>query len=67
MPQVLAENATRHRSKFVGIYYLLTICTGTFVLLFHGHRAFAADLIATGFYVALTAVFYEWHRASERE
>lgn len=58
MTQGLARTAIRHRSKFVGIYYLLTIFMGTFVLFFHGRQAFAADLVATTFFLALTAFFY---------
>ncbi len=46
------------RYKFVGVYYLLTILTGAFVLFFHGRLAFAADLTVSVFYIGITAFFY---------
>ena len=45
----------RSRDALVAGYYLLTILTGVFVLLF---RDMAVDLIAGVFYVAVTAVLY---------
>jgi len=55
----IAVAAPRHRGKLIGAYYLLTILTGLFVLFYPGKLAFAADLIATVFYVAMTVLFYE--------
>jgi hypothetical protein len=59
MTHITMEAATRYRGRFVALYYLLTILMGAFVLLFHGRAALAADVIATVFYLALTALFYD--------
>ena len=57
----------RLMTRFVAVYYLLTILTGTFVLFFHSGRALAADLILGGFYLSLTIVLYAWSKpANER-
>jgi hypothetical protein len=47
-------------SKLVAVYYVITIALGSFVLLFHGKLALAVDLIAVVFYLAVTALFYEF-------
>jgi hypothetical protein len=62
----IVEEAPRHRTKMVGVYYLLTILTGAFVLFFHGRLAFAADLIVSAFYIAVTAFFYDLSRRVNR-
>jgi hypothetical protein len=59
MTQTLLQNATRHRAKVVGIYYMLTIFMALFVLFFHGRLAFAGDLVAIASYIAITFFFYE--------
>jgi hypothetical protein len=46
------------RSRLIGVYYLLTIVTGVFVLFFHGRLALAADFVVGILYLALTAFFY---------
>jgi hypothetical protein len=56
----------RHRSQVVVAYDLLTILTGVFVLSFHGRLAFAADLFATVFYIAMTALFYDLSKPGNR-
>jgi hypothetical protein len=56
----------RHRSQVVVAYYLLTVLTGVFVLSFHGRLAFAADLLATVFYIAMTALFYDLSKPGNR-
>ncbi len=66
MTKRITEASPRLMSRFVGVYYLLTIMTGTFVLFFHSRSAFAADLIATIFYLALTVVLYALSRAAAR-
>ena len=66
MTHIATEIATRYRSRFVALYYLLTILIGAFVLLFHGRGAFTADVIATVFYLALTALFYDLSKAGNR-
>ena len=59
MTHISMEVGTRFRGRFVALYYLLTILMGAFVLLFHGRAALTADVIATVFYLALTALFYD--------
>jgi hypothetical protein len=54
----ITRASARHRGKLVGVYYLLTMLMGALVLFFHGRLAFAADLIATIFYIAVTVLFY---------
>ncbi len=46
------------RTKFVVAYYVLTISTGVFLLLFHGRMALVADFVVSVFYVAVTALLY---------
>lgn len=67
MTHITMEFATRHRSRFVALYYLLTILMGAFVLLFHGRAALTADVIATVFYLALTALFYDLSKHVNRD
>jgi hypothetical protein len=62
MMEQIADRLPRHRAQVVVAYYLLTILTGVFVLSFHGRLAFAADLIATVFYIAMTALFYAFSK-----
>jgi len=52
------EAAPRVGPRFIGAYYLLTIMTGAFVLLFHGRLALAADLVVAVCYLAITAFLY---------
>ncbi len=66
MMERIAHRLPRHRAKFVIAYYLLTILTAVFVLFFHGRLAFAADLIATVFYIAMTALFYDLSKPVNR-
>lgn len=54
------------RSRFIGAYYVITILTGAVLLFFHGRLAFAADLIASAFYLVITAVFWMTHSHDER-
>lgn len=54
----ISKSSPRIASKFIGVYYLLTILTGTFVLLFHGQLAFAADLVVGIAYLVVTAFLY---------
>jgi len=61
MMERIADRLPRHRAKLVIAYYLLTMLTGVFVLFFHGRLA-VADLSATVFYVAMTALFYRLSR-----
>ena len=58
--------SSRHRTTLVGIYYLLTILTGAFLLLFQGRAAFVTDIITSAFYLGVTAVFYDLSRQVNR-
>lgn len=60
----ITEASPRLMSRVVGIYYLLTILTGTFVLFFHGKSALSADLIAAVFYLALTVALYNFSKVA---
>ena len=66
MTHITMEVAIRYRSRFVVLYYLLTILLGAFVLLFHGPVALTADVIATVFYLALTGLFYDLSKTVNR-
>lgn len=67
MTHITMEVATRYRSRFVALYYLLTILMGAFILFFHGRVALTADIIATICYLALTALFYDLSRPVNRD
>ena len=66
MMERIAKTAPRFRARFVVSYYLLTILTGAFLLFFHGRLAFAADLIASVCYLAVTALFYDLSKPVNR-
>jgi hypothetical protein len=63
----ITMDVTRFRGRFVALYYVLTIVMGAFVLLFHGRAALTADVIATIFYLAMTALFYDLSRRVNRD
>lgn len=67
MTHITMEIATRYRSRFVALYYLLTILMGAFILFFHGRVALTADVIATISYLALTALFYDLSKPVNRD
>lgn len=67
MTHITMEIATRFRSRFVALYYLLTIVMGAFILFFHGRAALTADVIATVFYLAVTAFFYDLSKRVNRD
>jgi len=58
----IARQSTSPTGRLVALYYVLTIALGAFVLLFHGRLAFAADLAAAVFYLAMTAFFYDFSK-----
>lgn len=66
MMERIAKTAPRFKAGFVVIYYLLTIVTGSLLLFFHGRLAFAADLTASVFYLAVTALFYDLSKPVNR-
>jgi len=67
MTRTIARIATRHRARLVGLYYLLTTFTGSFILFFHGRLAFTADLIAIAFFLAFTVVFNDLSKPVPRQ
>ncbi len=54
----LSEPKPRIDSRIIGAYYLLTVLTGAFLLLFQGRLAFAVDLLLGIFYLVVTAFLY---------
>ena len=54
----ISDDKPRVDSRIIGAYYLLTILTGAFVLVFQGRLAFAVDLLIGIFYLVVTAFFY---------
>jgi hypothetical protein len=66
MTKRITTTSSRQISKFVGVYYLLTILTGSFVLFFHSGPAVVADLIAGVIYFALTVVLYTLSRSGRQ-
>jgi hypothetical protein len=58
----IAQASTIPTSRFVAVYYVLTIALGAFVLFFHGRLSFAVDLVAVVFYLAVTAFFYDFSK-----
>ena len=61
-----AQAVARLKTKFVTTYYLLTIVTSTVILFVHGRLAFAADLVAAVFYLAMTALLYDLSQPKAR-
>jgi len=64
--RAITTEPSRHRARFVGAYYLLTIATGTFILFFQGRMAFLADLLVGISYLAATAFLYGWSASANR-
>jgi len=57
------QTSPRLGSRFIGMYYLLTVATGLFILFFHGRLALIADVVVGIAYLALTALLYGWSAA----
>lgn len=53
-----AEQAPRTKARIAGVFYLLTILTGAFALVFNGPLRAAMLLGSTGCYIAVTVLFY---------
>jgi len=62
MTERTSETPPRLKANFVGVYYLLTVLTGAFILLFHGRFALTADLIVSALYLNMTALLYAFSR-----
>lgn len=54
----ISNGKPRVGSRIIGAYYLLTILTGAFVMVFQGRLAFAADLVIGILYLVVTAFLY---------
>ena len=57
---------SRLKGRFVGVYYLLTVATGAFILVFHGRLAFLVDLLVGISYLAITAFLYGWSLSAKQ-
>jgi hypothetical protein len=62
----ISEPKSRIGSSLIGAYYLLTILTGAFVLVFHGRLAFAVDLLVGIFYLVVTAFLYGFSSSANK-
>lgn len=65
--RAMTPEPSRLRARFVGAYYVFTVATGAFILLFHGRMAFLADLLVAVVYLAVTAFLYGWSASGNRE
>jgi len=54
----IAEASPRFKARIAVAFYLLTILTGVVVLFVGGKLGLVADVIATVFYIAVTALFH---------
>ena len=62
----ISGSKPRVGSRIIGAYYLLTILTGAFVLVFNGRMAFAVDLLVGIFYLVVTAFLYGLSASANR-
>jgi hypothetical protein len=62
----IAQAAAHLKTKFVIAYYLLTIVTSIVVFFVNGRLAFAADLLAVGFYLAVTILLHDLSQPKPR-
>ena len=54
----ISDSKPRLDSRIIAAYYLLTILTGAFVLVFHERFGFTVDLLIGIFYLVVTAFLY---------
>lgn len=60
----IAETSPRFQARLAYIYYVLIIVTGLVILFFGSRLGFLIDVIATAFYLAVTALFYSLTKAA---
>jgi hypothetical protein len=70
MMKPIAESSPRFKARIAGVFYLVTFVAGVFALVF-GRRLgvvyfYAANLIATACYVAVTLLFYDLFKPVSR-
>jgi hypothetical protein len=58
MKERTAEASSALEATIACVYYLLTIVMGVVILYFGGRLGFVVDVIASAFYLAVTALFY---------
>src|SRR5260370_37964160 len=66
MMERIVEASPRLKARIAGVFYLLTFLTGIFALFVRGRLGFAADLIATACYIAVTLLFYDLFKPVNR-
>ncbi|MBI1876142.1 MAG: DUF4386 domain-containing protein [Acidobacteria bacterium] len=55
----MTEASPRLTARIAGLFYLVTFVTGAYALFVGGRLGFAANLIATASYLAVTRLFYD--------
>jgi hypothetical protein len=58
----MAEASPHFKARITALFYLATILAGGVVLFVHGRLSLVVDLIATGCYMAVTALFHDLSR-----
>lgn len=54
----IPETSARFQARTAFIYYMLVIVTGVVILLVGNRLGFFVDVIATAFFLSVTALFY---------
>jgi len=68
MMEWIAEASPRLKARIAGVFYLLTFLTGILALVFvrGSSRWLVSNLIATAWYIVVTALFYELFKPVNR-
>src|SRR5215467_14540765 len=62
-----AGRSPRTKARIAGLFYLLTILTGAFALVFHGPLRSAMLLGSTACYIAVTVLLYQLSEPVNRD
>ena len=54
----IAGSSPRFKARIAVAFYLLTILAGVIVLFLGGRLGLVVDVVATAFYIGMTALFY---------